>query len=231
VTATGVTVAPGPVERSRWSRSLPATAGASLGLMIGGLLVSGLTGGVFPSPYDDAGVIADYFAQQSPAVRLQSPFMLASAAALAGYAALISARLRQAGQVARSHLSLTAGVLSAGMLALSGLLTWVLARGGERTPAPDLRTVHDLTFVTGGVCHVLFLALMIGSVSMACRHGRLLTTAMTAVGAAIGVLGVIALASLLVPALSVLLPLVRFPGLVWMTVAGVLILRRDRAGD
>ena len=136
--------------------------------------------------------------------------------------------MREVEQVAWSHLSLMAGGLSAVMLALSGLLTWVLARGGERTPVSDPRALHDLTFVTGGVCHVLFLALMIASIAMAFRGSGLLPSAMTMIGAAIGVLGVVAVASLLVPALTVVLPIVRFPGLLWMIIAGFLIWHRGR---
>jgi len=226
--AVSATAAVRPSESSGWHRFLPTTAVASLGLMVGGLVVSGLVGGIFPSPYDAPGAIADYFAQQSQAVRLQSPFMLGSAAALGCYAALISARMREVGQIAWSHLSLMAGGISAGMLALSGLLVWVLARGGERAPVADLRTVHDLTFVTGGVCHVLFLALMIVSVSMAFGRSGLLPWPMTAVGVAIGMLGVVAVISMLVPAFTVVLPIVRFPGLLWMIIAGFLIWRRGR---
>jgi hypothetical protein len=227
--AISASVEPRLAESGRWHRLLPVTAVASLGLMVGGLLLSGLTGGIFPSPYEPSGLIADYFAQEFQAVRLQRPFMIASAAALACYTSLISARMRALGQAAFSDVSLTAGALSAGMLALSGLLTWVLARGGERAPTADLRTLHDLTFVTGGVCHVVFLALMIAAISMASRSGKLLPAAMVTVGAVLAVLGPVALASLLVPGLSVVLPIVRFPGLVWMIVTGFLMTRPARA--
>ena len=220
----GVIRRPGSGAPTRWS--LPISAAASLGLMVGGLLVSGLIGGIFPSPYESPAVVAEYFSHQSSAVRLQSPFLVGSAVALAGCSALLGARMSQIRQSRSAQLALTASLLSAMMLALSGVSAWVLARGAERGFSPDVQTLHDLTFATGGVGHVVFLAMMVASVAIG--SPGLLPTAMVRSGKVIGALGAVALVGLVMPGLTVLLPVVRFPGLVWLILAAALIARADR---
>lgn len=52
------------------------------------------------------------------------------------------------------------------MLTLSGLLQWVLSRPAVRTDVPIVRALHDLSFLTGGVAHVVFLGLLLAGIAV-----------------------------------------------------------------
>lgn len=195
---------------------------ASGGLLVAGLATSAALGGVFPSPYGDPAAIRDYFLRESDAVRALGILVFASAVPLAIYAATASVRLRQLGATAPgATIALTGGVLSAGALSLSGLLQWTLARPAVRVHEPLVRALQDLSFLTGGVMTVVFLGLLVAGIAVPALVLRLLPRPVAAIGLAIAVLAEIAILSLIWPALSVLLPIARFPALVWLVVAGL----------
>src|SRR5215218_6980235 len=109
--------------------SLVLLAGISLGLLVGGLLISAALGGVPPLPYAPGATVVDYFRSQSDAAQVAAVFVFGSSVPLAIYAATASARLRQLGVTAPgATIALAGGVLAAGALGLSSLLLWTLSR-------------------------------------------------------------------------------------------------------
>jgi hypothetical protein len=212
------------------ARSAPAQAGPPLGvlaLVSTVLLVAGvagsaaLAGQTYPSPYADADLIRQYFATSALAVTIGGTAVFASAVPLLIYAATVSARLRQLGVTAPgATIALAGGVTGASLLALSGLLQWTLARPAVITSEPLVRAVHDLSFLTGGPAHVVFLGLLVAGVAVPALLLGLLPRALAVAGLVIAAVGELATLALLWPELSVLVPLARFPGLIWLIVAG-----------
>jgi hypothetical protein len=196
-------------------------AGMSLVLLVAGLAVSAGLGGTFPSPFADAGDIARYFATESDAVRATAVFSFASAVPLAIAAAAFAGRLRRLGVMAPGGtVALAGGVLSAGMLAQSALLIWVLSRREVRGEGPLVRALQYLSFLSGGVAHVAFLGLLVAGIAVPGLLLGLLPRPVAAAGFAIAAVAGLATVSLVWDQAAVLLPIARFPGLIWLVVAG-----------
>ena len=211
-------------------RRTPTQAGPPLGvlaLVSTLLLVAGvagaaaLAGQTYPSPYADPEVIRAFFAGPPLAATVGGVAVFASAVPLLIYAATVSARLRQLGVTAPgATIALAGGVAGAGLLGLSGLLQWTLGRPAVVTDEPLVRALHDLSFLTGGPAHVVFLGLLIAGVAVPGLLLGLLPRTLAVVGLVIAVIAELATLALLWPQLSVLVPLARFPGLLWLIVVG-----------
>lgn len=212
---------------------LGVLAVVSTALLLAGLALSAALGGTVPSPYAGAAEITDYFAGRPEAALAAGVLAFASAVPLAIYAATASARLRQLGVTAPgATIALAGGVLAAGALAFSGLFLWVLSRPGVAVSTPVVRALHDLAFVTGGVAHVVFLGLLLAGVAVPGLILGLLPRPLAWAGLVIAAVAGLSTLSLLAPALSVLLPLARFPALAWLIAAGFLLpLRRTRTAS
>jgi hypothetical protein len=206
---------------------LGVLAVVSTALLVTGIAVSAALGGTVPSPYAAGGDVRDYFAAQPDAALAAGALAFASSVPLAIYAATASARLRQLGVTAPgATIALAGGVLAAGALALSGLFLWVLSRPGVAVSTPVVRALHDLAFLTGGVAHVVFLGLLLAGVAVPGLILGLLPRPLAWAGLVVAAVAELSTLSLLVPALSVLLPLARFPGLAWLIAAGFLLPHR-----
>lgn len=222
----------------------PTQAGPPLGvlaLVSTLLLVAGvagaaaLAGQTYPSPYADPEVIRAFFAGPPLAVTIGGTAVFASAIPLLIYAATVSARLRRLGVTAPgATIALAGGVAGAGMLALSGLLQWVLGRPAVLTDESLVRALHDLSFLTGGPAHVVFLGLLVAGVAVPGLLLGLLPRALAVAGLVIAAIAELSTLALLWTHLSVLIPLGRFPGLLWLIVVGFRLPQRrshDPAGS
>lgn len=199
----------------------------STALLVAGIAVSAALGGTVPSPYAGGAVVRDYFAAQPDAALAGGVLVFASSVPLAIYAATVTARLRQLGVTAPgATIALAGGVLAAGVLALSGLFLWALSQPGVAVSTPLVRALHDMAFLTGGVAHVVFLGLLLAGVAVPGLILGLLPRPLAWAGLVVAAVAELATLSLLFPALSVLLPLARFPGLAWLVAAGFLLPQR-----
>jgi hypothetical protein len=182
---------------------------------------------VVPSPFGSAASIAHYFAVHSNAVEASGIFAFASSVPLAIYAATASARLRQLGVTAPgATIALAGGLLSAGALSLSGLFQWTLARPAVRGDVALVRALHDLSFLTGGPAHVVALGLLIAGMAVPALILGLLPRPLAWAGLVIAAIAELSTVVLIWPSLAVLLPIARFPGLIWLIVAGLLLPHR-----
>jgi hypothetical protein len=199
----------------------------STALLLASLATSAALGGTFPSPYADPGVIAAHFATQPDAVLAGGVLLFGSSVPLAIYAATVSARLRQLGVTAPgATIALAGGLLAGGALAASGLLQWTLARPAVREGGPLVRALADLAYVSGGPAHVVFLGLLLAGIAVPGLILGLLPRPVAIAGLVIAAVAELSVLALVLPALAILLPLARFPGLVWLIVAGFLLPHR-----
>ncbi len=202
----------------------------SAGLLVAGLATSAALGGTFPSPYADPAAIATHFATRSDAVLAGGVLLFGSSVPLALYAATASARLRQLGVTAPgATIALAGGVLASGALAASGLLSWTLARPAVRESGPLVRALADLVYLTGGPAHVVFLGLLVAGIAVPGLLLGLLPRPLAVIGLVIAVVAELSFLALALPALGILTPLARFPGLVWLVVAGFVLPQRRPA--
>ncbi len=203
-------------------------AGISLTLVVAGLVVSALLGGTIPSPFGDPAAIAAFYAGQPDAVLASAFFQFAAAVPLAIYAAVMHSRLRHLGVTAPGPtIGLVGGIVAATMMAFAGLVTWTLTLPGVAAGGAALvMALHGSMFATGGVGAVAFLGLLVAGVAVPGWLSGALPRTFALVGIAIAAIAELAILSLAVNGIAFLLPLGRFPGMLWLITAGVLISRK-----
>jgi hypothetical protein len=89
-----------------------------------------------------------------------------------------------------------------------------------RTAEPLVRALHDLSFLTGGPAHVVFLGLLVAGVAVPGLLLGLLPRTLAVAGLVIAAIAELATLALVWPQLSVLIPVARFPGLLWLIAVG-----------
>ncbi|MCW2547639.1 MAG: hypothetical protein JWN96_2099 [Mycobacterium sp.] len=218
---------PRPGQPRQRGPSLPGLAAVSTALLVAGLIVSAALGGVVPSPFAHAATIQHYFLAHPDAAKASGILNFVSAVPLAIFACTASSRLRGLGVTAPgATIALGGGLLSAGALSLSGLLTWTLSQPAVRTDPALVRALHDLGFVSGGTAHVVFLGLLIAGIAVPGLILGLLPRPLALAGLVIAAVAEVSTISLIWSPLAVLLPIARFPGLLWLITAGVLLPQR-----
>lgn len=209
----------------------PAVLGwISLAMVVAGVAASAALGGTIPSPFGDPSAITAYFAGQSSAVLVSAVLQFAAAVPLAIYAAVASSRLRHLGVTAPgATIALVGGIVAAVGMTIAGLLTWVLAQPGVGSAGGTLvLALHDLTFATGGVGTVVFLGLLVAGIAVPALMTGLLPRWLAIAGLVIAAIAVLSTLSLAWSGLAILLPIGRFPGMIWLIVAGHLLPRSRR---
>jgi hypothetical protein len=202
--------------------ALGVVAAVSLALLVAALACSAALGGVVPSPFGDPATILRYVGGEPDALRVSSVLVFGSSVPFVVYAATVSARLRQLGVTAPgATIALAGGIVAGAALATSGLLQWVLSRPEVSGSEPVVRALHDLAFLAGGPAHVVFLGLLLAGIAVPGLLLGLLPRSTAWAGLVIAGLAELSFLALVWPPLGILLPIARFPGLLWLVVAGV----------
>jgi hypothetical protein len=208
---------------------LPLLATISLVLLLAGLVIGVAVGGVMPLPYGSDTAIQGYVASHHAAAVAIAVGTFGSSIPLAIYAATASARLRQLGITAPgATIALAGGLLASAGLALSGLTAWTLSRPEVTSDAALVRALYYLTYLTGGPWHVVTLGLLIAGIAVPSLIVGLLPRPVAWTGLVIAGLAELTTLVLIWQALSPLLPVARFTGLIWLIVAGALLPLRRR---
>ena len=197
---------------------LPLVAGASAALFAGSLIAGRLLADAgFPSPFGATEERLAYFARNAAAVKVSGTLQFASAVPLAIFAASAYARLQRLGvRVGGADFGLVGGILASGSLALSGLLQWALARPETLGERGAVLALQDLVFLTGGPGHVVPLGLLVAGIAVPGLLLRLLPRPLAVAGLAIAAVAELSWVSLVWQEALPLLPLARFPALLWL---------------
>jgi hypothetical protein len=207
---------------------LPPIAIATVALFMASLILPMIlaAGDTYPSPYSDRGSIVDYFRAHPGPVLVTALLQFAASLPLGIFAATVSVRLNHLGVRAPGPtIGLIGGVLASASMALSGLLTWTLTRPEILEHTELIRLMHDLAFITGGPGFVVPTGLLLAGIAVPGLIARLLPAWFAWTGLVIAALAVIATLTVALPALSILLPVVRFPALAWIVTTAFLLPR------
>jgi hypothetical protein len=209
---------------------LVVLASISFVFLLGGLVIGAALAGVPPLPFAGGTSVIDYIVAHPGAVQTAAVGAFASSVPMAIYAATASARLRQLGITAPgATIALAGGVLAAGALGLSGLLLWSLSRPEVTADEPLVRAIYFLVFLTGGPGHVVVLGLLLAGMAVPSLILGLLPRWLAWTGLVIAAIAEVTTVVLIWPGLNPLLPIARFPALVWLIVAGAMLpLQRPR---
>jgi hypothetical protein len=194
-------------------------------LFLAGLFIAAAVAKGFPpAPTASAATIQKYFHDHRSATRVAALFQFGSAVPLALYAATVSARLRNLGvRAPGATIALAGGLLSAGFLAVSALISWVLSRSEVVADPALVRAFQDLGYITGGPGHVVFLGLLAAGVAVPALFTRTLPRPLVIAGLVFAVVAEFSTLSIATDSLAVLLPIGRFPLLLWLIIAGFLL--------
>jgi hypothetical protein len=213
------------------SPPLHLLAGAHAVLFLGSLVVTAaLTGGGhLPSPFAPSADSFIFFSRHPEAVRWSAFLQLGAAVPLGLFAAVVASRLTFLGiRAAGVFIALFGGLGASAALALSALAQWALSSPEVLLSPAAVRSLQLLTFSSGGPAHVMSLGLLLAGVAVTTGVTGLLPRWSMASGLALAVLAELSWLSLVIPAAAYLLPIARFPALVWLVVAGALLPTRRR---
>jgi len=191
-------------------------------VLLSGLIAStALAGGThFPSPFDPDAA-RDYFAVHASAVRVGAFLLFGCAVPLGLFAASASSRLAFLGvRAAGVNIGFFGGSGAALMLLVSGLCMWCLAQPGVGHQPEAARLLHLLAFATGGPGFAVAFGLLALGLSLAGGLSGHLPRWLMWLGIVIGILGELSSLSLVLTPAALLLPLTRFPGLIWLLGVG-----------
>ncbi|MDF2697954.1 MAG: hypothetical protein K0S65_6337 [Labilithrix sp.] len=219
---------------------LTALAVVHASLFVASLAITtALAGGAhFPSPFQPADISRAYYSEHAEAVKTGALLQFGASIPLGIFTATIVSRLRFLGiEVAGVFISLFGGFAASAALASSALAQWVLSQPEISMPTSITsggadRALHLLAFAFGGPGYVVPFGLLIAGVAVTGGLHRLLPMWLMWSGLVVAVLAELSTLSLRLPLATVLLPLARFPGLVWIVwAAAVLPASRSRKAE
>jgi hypothetical protein len=210
---------PGAVHRSPPLGLLAVTFAALF--IASQVVIATMTSGVFPNPYDAPQAAQAFFGSYAEALRIVAFLQFGAAIPLGIFTATVVSRLRFLGlTVAGVTIAEFGGFTAAIMLALSGLIAWIMTQPGMVDDVSTLRALQLFGFATGGVGHVVGLGLLLAGMSVPAAFAKLMPRWLVGLGLVIAVIAEVSSVSLVFPIASPLLPLARFPALVWLIGAG-----------
>lgn len=192
-----------------------------LGFFAACMIISAALGGITPNPLGDDATVVDHYRHHGSSAQAGGICLFAASVPLLIYSATASARLRQLGITAPgATIALAGGVTASAMLSLSALLGWTLSRPAVAANDALLHGLSVLSFLTGGVAHIVPLGLLLAGMCVPALIVKLLPRSVAWTGLIIGVIAELSSLSLVWAPLAILLPIARFPALIWLVVAG-----------
>src|SRR5690349_19384076 len=183
-------------------------------------LLIGSSGASYPTPYDPVEKAQHFYTDFSDGLRAQSFFLFWSALPLGIYTAFMTARLRGL-KLHRGGINIAqfGGFGAAFFIGMSGLVTWILSQPGITAYPGPTRTMQLLAFATGGTGAVVLSGLLIAGICVTAGIDRIIPRWVMWLGLVIAVISILSMLNLIAPDLSILLPIGRFTGIIWMIIA------------
>jgi hypothetical protein len=175
----------------------------------------------YPNPYDVAERVTAYFREHPHDVLLCTFFQFLSAVPLGLFSVTAFSRLRYLGvKAAGPSIALLGGLLVTTTMIVSSMIGWTMVFPGIAAYDGALRALYYMGFALGGVGYSVPMGLLIAGIAVPAGFLKLLPRWMVVFGIILGVIGETSCLALLVPALTALIPLTRFPGFIWLILAG-----------
>ena len=189
-------------------------------------IISG--GGHIPSPFASGSV--RYLTQHATALRWSAFFLFGCSVPLGLFTAVAASRLQFLGiRAAGVHIALFGGLLASLALAASGLASWILS---DPAVGDSARALQLASFAGGGPAFAVGFGLLAAGVSVTGGLSGTIPRWAMWLGLFVAAAGELSTFSLVFQPAALLLPLTRFPGLVWLiAVAFLLPTSREKAHE
>jgi hypothetical protein len=184
----------------------------------------------WPGPWEPAGVIVLYFQTHAGPV-LTCMFLQFGATICLGLfcavvvSQLLFLRVRSAGP----WIALFGGFLTVFDGIAAGLLVWTMIHPAVLQNAPVLLGLYYLSYAFGGPGFSIPMGILMAGVSVPAMILRLLPRWVSVLGLVLAVAGELSWFHLISPATLFLVPLVRFPGFIWLIAVGFALPRTQPA--
>ncbi|MGH3657239.1 MAG: hypothetical protein ACRDUA_11310 [Micromonosporaceae bacterium] len=217
--------------------SLTSAGRRHLGVLAGALFVLLWLVGMFlqpatpyPRPTDSMATVQKFFQAAADSVERYAGVHLLAGVALLAFAGILAGHLRRYGRPGLApYLAFAGGVVAAGTLLASTAATLSMATSDVTSDAAVTQALYQLSFWVGGPIHVVALGMMIAAAAYGL--GGVVPKWLTIAGLVIGVAGVLAAFTAVVPMAVVFTPIGRFLGFLWLLVTTVMVaLRRTDGG-
>jgi hypothetical protein len=178
----------------------------------------------WPGPGESASVIVSYFQNYGPRVLFCIVLQLGALVCFGLCAVTIVSRLRFLGaRAAGTYIALLGALLVLANTFAGSMAMWTLLHPGVNEHAPTLLALYYLSFALGGPGFSVPMGLFLAGVSVTAGFMRLLPRWLVIFGLVLAFAGELSLFHLAFPKLLLLIPLVRFPGFIWLIATGFLL--------
>lgn len=198
-------------------------ASVFVALFIASVVVYGVLtdGSEYPTPFRGLGELQAHYERYPEAIMIASWLLFGAAIPLGLFTATMVSRLFfHRVRVAGVHIALFGGIAAALLLAASGLVGWTLSQPGVADDTGAMRAVQLTAFTLGGVGHTVALGLLLAGISVPSLMFGLMPRWLCWYGLVAAAIAELSWFSLVVPELTLLLPLARVLGYVWLIIAG-----------
>ena len=187
-----------------------------------------MTGGApYPTPYLPIADLQDYYTRFPDAIKIAAFLQFGAMPPLGIFTAtMVSRFLFHRVKVAGVYIALFGGLASTFFLGVSSLTAWSLSQPGIATDAGAMRVAQLIAFAFGGFGHVVSLGILLAGISIPGLVFRLIPRWVGWTGLMIAAICVLSYLSMIFPEFSMLLPLGRFPGYLWLIAAGFTLPKR-----
>jgi hypothetical protein len=184
----------------------------------------------YPAPGEGAARIVAYFGSEVADVRTSVFLSVAAEIVLGLFTVLVSSRLRATGRPTIAGAVLYAGFTVAFLQLISHVAEWAATFPG--LGSGGTLAVYYLSYGLGGPAFSLAMGVFVGLLAIGGRS-RLAPAWIVVVGLVIAVVGVVSWGNLIAPEqpiLTILIPLTRFPALIWLVLFSVCAALRPAPG-
>jgi hypothetical protein len=186
----------------------------------------------FPGPWESASTIVRFFEARPQAVLECVFFQFGAAVALAIFTATVVNQMRFLGvQAAGVNIALFGGLMTVFDGFASAFGTWAMVQSHAAGQSAAVTTAfYYFSFASGGPGFSVPMGLLMLGISIPAMLMKLLPKWVTILGLVLGVSGELSWFNFLFPQALFLIPLTRFPGMLWLIAAGFLLPRTVAVG-
>jgi hypothetical protein len=175
----------------------------------------------FPGPWEPSSVIASYFQTHATAVLFCVFLQVGAMIPLGIFVASIVSRLRFLGVTAAGpNIALFGGFLTVFNAIAAGFTTWAMIQSGVTADTALTSALYHLSFAFGGPGFAVPMGLLMAGVCIPAAFMKLLPKWIIALGLLLALAGELSWFNLVFPKAIFLIPLVRFPGFIWLIATG-----------
>jgi hypothetical protein len=175
----------------------------------------------WPGPWEPASVIVTYFQTHHTAVLICSFLQFGALIPLGIFTATVVSRLRFLGITAAGpYIALFGGLMTVFDGVAAGFTVWAMIHPGVAQDARLTTALYYLSYAFGGPGFSVPMGLLIAGVCIPAAFLKLLPKWIVGFGLLLALAGELSWLNLVFPQALFLIPLVRFPGFIWLIAAG-----------